>query len=128
MCILLQLAIVSYRLLAIASGKKQVTDFARNQHSGPPWYQRTTDAVANATEYLLLYSGIVVLVYFNQQLQLLNTAAYIIIGARIMQTTAHIISTSAVFVQLRFGFWLLQMGFFLYLLLKLFILLFANYN
>lgn len=100
----------SYRSVLVLTAGKSAGDFPRGKHEGPAWYQRTLDAHANALENLPLYAGVVLAGYAAGALDMLNELAWIYLGARILQSLSHLISTSHWFVMARFTFWLIQMG------------------
>ncbi|RMF12657.1 MAG: MAPEG family protein [Candidatus Dadabacteria bacterium] len=116
----LMLGIVSTRSVMVLSGKRAANDFpADRPHDGPPLYQRLLRAHLNCVENLPLFAAVTLLAISIEVTGLTDGPAQLYLGARILQSLTHLIGTSALLVQVRFAFFLVQIGALLTMIVRL---------
>ncbi len=98
------------RFKLILTGKAKVTDFPAGQQHGTDHYWRTNRAHMNALENLPIF-GVLVLagVDIGLAAPIFSTLCLVVVGARIVQSLLHLISGSAMFVNLRFTAFVVQL-------------------
>lgn len=82
--------------------------------------KRLTRAHANCYEFLPIAGTILLYAIATNQTDATDGLAYIFIGARLAQSITHLISTSNIFVLIRFAFFGIQIAILVWWLLKLF--------
>ena len=108
---LLMLAIVAVRSILVLSGKRAANDFPADQpHAGPPAYQRLLRAHLNCVENLPLFAAVTLLAISLEVTGLTDGPAQLFLGARVLQSLVHLSGSSALLVQVRFSFFLIQLG------------------
>ncbi|XDD50782.1 MAPEG family protein [Leptospira sp. WS92.C1] len=115
--ILLGLWVVSIRSFKVLKGEKKSNEFPGGIQHGSDFYWRLNRAHVNCIENLPLFATLVLIGSFAGVLD--STFALVcevILVARILQTTAHLSSGSALAVNVRFTGFLIQYGSFLCLL------------
>jgi uncharacterized MAPEG superfamily protein len=75
-----------------------------------PFMQRLARAHANCLEGLPLFGGFMILAVVAGKSNITDPLAYVLLGARIAQSTIHLASTSALAVTARFTAFAVQMG------------------
>ncbi len=65
---------------------------------------------ANCYEFFPIIGGLLLLAIATSSTAITDGLAYYMIGARILQSSVHLISTSNIAVQIRFAFFLVQIG------------------
>ena len=75
-----------------------------------PFMQRLARAHANCLEGLVLFGGFMVLAVVAGKSQVTDPLAYVLLGARIVQSAIHLASTSPMAVMARFTAFAVQMG------------------
>jgi uncharacterized MAPEG superfamily protein len=81
-----------YRWSRILTGRATIAEWRADLPQGNDWYQRAMRAHANCVENLPLYTAIVVaLVATGLQSPAIDRLAIVLLGARIAQTTVHIV-------------------------------------
>ena len=117
--VLLLLATVGvYRWSRILTGSVPIRNFRADQVEGADWYLRAMRAHANCIENLPVFGAIVFALYVgNVASPLVNIVATAILVARIIQSLVHVcfVQTNTV-VSIRFGFFLVQIASFLWLI------------
>jgi uncharacterized MAPEG superfamily protein len=107
-----------YRWSRILTGRVPIGEFRADQVEGKDWYKRSMRAHANCVENLPVFGAIVFALYAgdvaNATVDVLTVA---ILAARIMQSLVHVclVQTNRV-VSVRFGFFLVQIVCFLWLI------------
>ena len=109
-----------YRTSAVMTGKKQANSFAPGGEDVGGCGQRLTRAHANCYENLPIAAVILLYAIATNQTALTDGLAYWFLGARVLQSTTHIISTTNRAVTIRFAFFIVQVGIAIYWLLRLF--------
>ncbi len=82
--------------------KRKVNDFKPTGEDVSPFSQRLVRAHANCVENLPVYASVVAVSYMTNQLYVTDPLAMYALGARILQSVLHLISTKPYFVIARF--------------------------
>ena len=100
-----------YRWTLILSGSAAIHTFPADAPTGADWYRRATRAHANCVENLPVYASIVfVMSQLGVAGPLVDTLCWVVLGARICQTTIHVAFVqTARAVSFRFSFFTLQL-------------------
>ena len=117
--LVLTAVLVSMRSAQVARGLREANSFTPDGTHEPPLLQRLTRARNNCFESSGSLALIVLVASALGRLELLSGAPFVFLGARILQTTVHLISTSNTAVVLRAGFFLAQVGIQLYWVIRL---------
>lgn len=75
-----------------------------------PFMQRLARAHANCLEGLPIFGGLMLVAIATSRTALTDPLAYLLLAARITQSTIHLASTSAIAVTLRFCAFAVQLG------------------
>ena len=114
--------LVSQRGLLVLGGRMAVNAFAADGSNTPGGFgQRLVRVHANCVENLPLLAGALLYAIASGQSSLTDPLAPLVLGARLFQSLMHLVSTSALFVWLRFA------GFFVQLLVLAWWLLLAGW-
>ena len=110
--LLLLVSLVSYRTFLISSKQREGQGIKFNSDGSdvPDFGQRLTRAHANCVECFAFIGGIMLLALATDNAALTHSLAYVLLGTRIAQSVVHLISTSTLFIQLRFALFLVQLG------------------
>ncbi|SDI44946.1 MAPEG family protein [Pseudomonas panipatensis] len=118
--LLLLFIMVNQRGLLVLGGRMKVNAFSADGSNTPSAFgQRLVRAHANSVENLPLYAAALLYAMVSGQTQLTDPLAPLLLGARLFQSLMHLISTSALFVWLRFAGFLVQMLILAWWLLRL---------
>ena len=117
--LLLVFLLVNLRGLLVMSGRMAVNAFAADGSNTPGFGQRVARAHANCVENVPLFAAALLYAMVTGQTQITDPLAPLLLGARIFQTLMHLISTSALFVWLRFAGFLAQLVILAWWLLRL---------
>lgn len=119
--LLMALVYVGYRAVLVLSFKERANAWMRGaiEHQDPVWVTRFSHAHLNCLETLPLYAAVVLFAYMQGQLGLLDSLAYVFLGARIFQSVVHIISTSPLMVFARANGLFVQWALLIYWLIQL---------
>ncbi len=90
------------------SGKKRANDFAPTGEDAGAFSRRLVRTHANIYEFFPIYGGVLLYALATGQTAVTNGLAIIFIGARVLQSCIHLLSTSVIAVQVRFFFFLVQ--------------------
>lgn len=112
LALLIWLAI--YRTMLVTSKQKAPNDFKVDGSDSPPFGARLTRAQSNCVESFAFIGGLMLLALATNSLVITNGLALLLLAARIGQSVTHLISTSVLAVQIRFAFFLGQVGICLY--------------
>jgi uncharacterized MAPEG superfamily protein len=108
---LLLLGVGFSRVGEVLSGKKKANEFPSGVPHGGDAYWRLNRAHMNCVENLPLFASVVlVATVAGVKAPLLDTLARVYLGARIGQSVTHVSSGSVMAVNVRFTFFLVQMG------------------
>ena len=118
--IFLGLLVVGYRAIEVLLGKKKSNEFTAGQKHGTPLYWEMNRAHANALENLPIFAALVLIGNVSGKVDLFFIyGCMLLLGARVLQSVTHLISTSVLAVDVRFTFYLIQVGAFIFLITKL---------
>lgn len=117
--LLLVFLLVNHRGLLVMSGRKAVNAFAPDGSNTPGFGQRLARAHANCVENVPLFAAALLYAMVTGQTQVTDPLAPVLLGARIFQSLMHLISTSPLFVWLRFAGFLVQLVILAWWLLRL---------
>ena len=106
----LVLLVVGYRALLVLTFQRKADSWLRGTETDDPAFiKRAQNAHANCLENLLLFGGVVLVAGLSGQMGELDFLAPWLLGARIMQSTVHLIAVNHWMVFMRFNFYLVQM-------------------
>jgi uncharacterized MAPEG superfamily protein len=109
--ILLMAGIAVARVGAVLRGEKQANEFPAGVPHGGDAYWRLNRAHLNCTENLPLFASVVLIAAAaGLHAPALDTAAKVYLAARVGQSLAHVSSGSSMAVNVRFTFFLVQVG------------------
>lgn len=118
--LVLVLLLVNQRGLMVMTGKMKVNAFAPDGSNTPSNFgQRLVRVHANCLENLPLQAAVLLYAIAAGQTALTDPLAGLLLGARLFQSVMHLISTSPLFVWLRFAGFFIQLGILAYWLLLL---------
>lgn len=120
--VLLVLICVGYRSVLVLIGAKKANEFPAIEPHGPQWYQRLTRAHMNCLENLPLFGSVILIAVTTGNGQITDQYALWYLAARIGQSIIHMISTHHFAVQLRFAFYLVQIGILVWMVVQLMLL------
>jgi hypothetical protein len=92
------------------AGKRAPNSFCPDGSDVSPFSVRLCRAHANCYESFPIIGGLLLLAIATSSTGITDGLAYYMIGARILQSIVHLISTSNIAVQIRFAFFLVQLG------------------
>lgn len=108
--LLLVFLLVSQRGLLVLGGRMAVNAFAADGSNTPGGFgQRLVRVHANCVENLPLLAGALLYAIASGQSSLTDPLAPLVLGARLFQSLMHLVSTSALFVWLRFAGFFVQL-------------------
>ncbi|WP_340679645.1 MAPEG family protein [Paraglaciecola sp.] len=117
--VILLVALAIYRTSLVMNRKKAANSFKADGSDSPPLGHRLTRAQANCVESFAFIGGLMLLALATDSAVITNDLAYVLLIARLGQSVAHLISTSILAVQIRFAFFLVQVGICLYWIVQL---------
>jgi len=117
--LLLVFLLVNLRGLLVMSGRMAVNAFAADGSNTPGLGRRLARAHANCVENVPLFAAALLYAMVTGQTQITDPLAPLLLGARIFQSLMHLISTSPLFVWLRFAGFLAQLVILAWWLLRL---------
>jgi hypothetical protein len=92
----------------VLTGRVRSNQFSPDNANLSPFMQRLARAHANCIEGLPVFGGLLLVAIALQRDDLTDILAPWLVGARILQSTAHVISTSVIAVNIRFSFFAVQ--------------------
>ncbi|MGL4318146.1 MAG: MAPEG family protein [Pseudomonas sp.] len=114
------LLMVNQRGLLVLGGRMKVNAFAPDGSNTPSAFgQRLIRAHANCLENLPMQAAVLLYAIASGQTAITDPLACVLLGARLFQAAMHLISTSTLFVWLRFAGFLAQLLILTWWLLKL---------
>ncbi|MBD2835639.1 MAPEG family protein [Pseudomonas sp. JM0905a] len=118
--LLLVFLLVNQRGLLVMAGRMKVNAFAADGSNTPSAFgKRLVRAYANTQENLPMQAAVLLYAIAAGQTAITDPLAGLLLGARLFQSIAHLISTSALFVWLRFAGFFVQLAILAWWLLKL---------
>ena len=108
--LLLLVLMEAIRSKLVITGAVPANGFHPDNSNLSPFMQRLARAHANCLEGLPLFGGLMLVAVVAGQSSVTNPLAPVLLGARILQSSIHLGSTSPVAVTLRFCAFAVQMG------------------
>ena len=106
--LVLLLALGAVRVGKVMTGKAKANDFPSGVPHGSDAYWRLNRAHSNCVENLPIFASVVLAAVAGVHVPALDTAARVFLGARVGQSLAHVSSGSALAVNVRFAFFVVQ--------------------
>ena len=106
--------LATYRTLLVAKKEQSVNGFKPDGSDSPAFGERITRAQSNCVESFAFIGGLMLLALATDSAVITNGLALLLLAARLGQSTTHLLSTSVLAVQIRFAFFLVQIGICLY--------------
>lgn len=103
----------------VLSGEVRANGFNPENSNLSPFMQRLARAHANCLEGLPLFGGFMILAVVAGKSNVTDPLAYVLLAARVTQSTIHLASTSSPAVTARFIAFAVQLGIAVYWALKL---------
>jgi uncharacterized MAPEG superfamily protein len=98
------------RTYLVMTAKVAANGFTPDNAGLSPFMQRLARAHANCVESLPVFGGLLAIAMMTSRTNVTDIAALWFLGARIVQSTIHLISTSSIAVSLRFAAFAVQMA------------------
>ena len=108
--ILLLATLGMFRAGLALAGKRAPNSFAPDGADVSPFSNRLCRTHANAYEGFPIFGGLLLLAIALDATAITDSLAVYLIGARVLQALTHLASTSNFAVQVRFAFFLVQVG------------------
>jgi uncharacterized MAPEG superfamily protein len=106
--------IVVTRTTLVLTGKHAVNSFDPGHSDLSPFLQRLARAHANCLEGLPIFGGLMIVAILAGKSGVTDPLAMLLVGARIVQSTIHLVSTSPLAVYARFSAFSVQVGIAIY--------------
>lgn len=100
----------SIRTKLVLTGEVPANGFNPANSNLSPFMQRLARAHANCVEGLPIFGGLLLVAIALDETQFTDGLAYVFLGARVIQSTIHLISTAATAVFARFAAFAVQMA------------------
>jgi uncharacterized MAPEG superfamily protein len=117
--LLLLLLMEVIRTYLVMTGKVAANGFRPDNAGLSPFMQRLARAHANCVESLPIFGGLLAVAIMTSKTNITDSLAFWFLGARIVQSAFHLISTKSIFVSLRFAAFAVQMAIGIYWTWKL---------
>ena len=98
------------RTYFVATRKVAANGFTPDNSGLSPFMKRLARAHANCIEGLPIFGGLLAIAIMTSQTGITDPLAFWLLGARIVQSIIHLVSTSAIAVSLRFVAFAIQMA------------------
>ena len=108
------------RTTLVVTGAVPANGFNPENSNLSPFMQRLARAHANCLEGLPIFGGLMLVAVVSGKSSVTDPLAYVLLGARIVQSAIHLASTSAPAVTARFTAFAVQLAIAVYWALKLF--------
>jgi hypothetical protein len=102
--------LAAYRTVLVAKKQQAVNDFKADGSNSPAFGERLARAQGNCVESFAFIGGLMLLALATDSAAITNDLALLLLAARLGQSMTHLISTSVLAVQIRFAFFLAQVG------------------
>lgn len=112
--LLLLVLMESIRSALVLTGRVPANGFTPDNASLSPFMQRLARAHANCLEGLPLFGGLLLLAVVAGRSAVTDPLALLLLGARVLQSLIHLVSTAPLAVTARFLAFAVQMGLGLY--------------
>ncbi|MEM7435095.1 MAG: MAPEG family protein [Myxococcota bacterium] len=117
--LLVVLLIVTLRTWVYLVDKRESVQFRPDGSDVSPFHMRLCRAHANCTENLPVFGVIVITAIVTGHAEVTDPLALWVVGARVLQTTTHLLSTSNLAVTVRVTFFSVQLAIELYWVVQL---------
>lgn len=117
--LLLLVLMEAIRSKLVLSGEVPANGFNPENSNLSPFMQRLARAHANCIEGLPIFGGFMLLAVVAGKSSVTDPLAYVLLGARVVQSTIHLASTSSLAVTARFTAFAVQMGIAVYWAVRL---------
>ena len=118
--LLLLVLMEAMRVKLVAAGEVRANGFNPENSNLSPFMQRLARAHANCLEGLPLFGGIMLLAVMAGKSAVTDPLAYVLLAARIIQSTIHLASTSVLAVNARFAAFAVQVVISVYWVVRLY--------
>lgn len=115
----LLLLMEALRAKLVLGGEVAANGFVPDNANLSPFMQRLARAHANCLEGLPIFGGLMLVALVTGRSAVTDPLAWVMLGARLLQSCIHLASTSATAVTLRFAAFAVQMGIALWWALRL---------
>ena len=102
------------RTQLVLRGKARANRFTPDNAGLSPFMQRLARAHANGVESLPVFDGLLIVAIATRRTGITDPLAYVLLGARVVQSLVHLTSLSEAAVRLRFSAFAVQMAIGLY--------------
>ncbi len=104
------LVMVTHRVFFVLSGRRKINTFTPDGVAVSPFQARACRVHANCYENLPVFAALVLGAAAAGRSAVTDPLAIVAIGARVVQSTVHLISTSEIAVMVRATFWTVQVA------------------
>ena len=108
--LVLLVSLACYRTGLVMQKQKAPNAFKADGSDSPPFGARITRALGNSVESFAFIGGLMLLALATNSAVITDGLALMLLAARLGQSITHLISTSVLAVQVRFAFFLVQVG------------------
>lgn len=108
--IVLTFMLAVFRTSLVLTGQKEANTFSPDGSDVPGFGQRLTRARDNCFENLPMFAALVLVASVTGNASVTDPLAMWVLLARIGQAATHVLSTSVPAIQVRFAFYLVQLG------------------
>ena len=108
--LLLLVLIESIRSKLVLTKALPANEFTPDNANLSPFMQRLTRAHANCLEGLPIFGGLMLVALVTSRASVTDPLAFVLLGARLAQSSIHLTSLSSTAVTLRFSAFAVQMG------------------
>jgi uncharacterized MAPEG superfamily protein len=108
--LLLLIVMEAIRTGLVVTGKVAANAFTPDNAKLSPFMQRLARAHANCIEGLPIFGGLLAIAIMTSRSAVTDPLAFWLLGARIVQSTIHLVSTSPTAVSLRFAAFAVQIA------------------
>ena len=107
------------RIYLVMTGRVAANGFKPDNAGLSPFMQRLARAHANCIESLPIFGGLLAVAIMTSNTNITDSLAFWLLGARIVQSAFHLVSTRSIFVSLRFAAFAVQIAISIYWTWKL---------
>lgn len=118
-------SVVLHRVYLTLTGRKRADQLSQALYKGPIWYERATDAHKNCLENLPLFGAVVFSAVVTGNEAIIDPLAFYFLGARLVQSSIHLIAVNHWAVMARFTAYQVQLGLLIYWSIQLLMQYFA---
>jgi hypothetical protein len=108
--LILLVGLATYRTVLVAKKEQLVNGFKPDGSDSPAFGERITRAQSNCVESFAFIGGLMLLALATNSTAITDGLALLLLVARLGQSITHLIASSVLAVQIRFAFFLAQIG------------------